>query len=114
MEDELLSEILATEREIRLRIDALKRRNAERLEALRRELDEMLEGEARALQGELERARAKAEQAARLEADARLAEAGAFALRLEKLDAVELDRVVLRHLARIRPEGADDRQDEQA
>lgn len=105
MEDELLSEILATEREMRLQIDALKQQTAARLETLRQELGQILESEARALQGELEKARDRAGQAALLEVDAQLAEAGAFALRLEKLDDVELDRVVLRHLAGIDPEG---------
>ena len=113
MDDELLSDILAAEREIRLQIDALEQESAERLAVLRQQLDQMLDTESTALQAELERARIAAEQAALREADALLAEARAFAVRLEQLDNVELDRVVIRHLSRILPEGAYDRTDEQ-
>jgi hypothetical protein len=113
MEDELLSDILAAEREIRLQIEALEQQTAERLETLRLQLDQMLETESKALQAELERAQITAEQAALREADTLLAEARAFAVRLENLDNVELDRVVIRHLSRILPEGAYDRTDEQ-
>lgn len=113
MDDELLADILAAEREIRLQIDALEQQTAERLETLRQELDLMLGSESGALQAELEQAQTRAEQAALLDADVLLAEARAFALRLENMDAGELDRVLIRHLSRILPEGADDRQDEQ-
>ena len=114
MDDELLSDILAAEREIRLQIDALEQQTAERLETLRQELDQMLDNESRALQVELEQAQTRAAQSAQREADALLDEARAFALRLENLEDQELDRVVIRHLSRILPEGAHDRQDEQA
>jgi len=114
MDDELLSDILAAEREIRLQIDAMEQQTAERLESLRQELEQKLNNESMALQAELAQALARAEQTALREADALLAEARAFALRLENLDALELERVVLRHLGRILPEGAHDRQDEQA
>ncbi len=105
MGDDLLSDILAAEREIRLQIEALEQQTAERLETLKQELEQMLETESTALQAEREQARTMAEQTAQREADALLAEARAFALRLENLDTMELERVVLRHLARILPEG---------
>lgn len=105
MDDELLSDILLAEREIRLQIEALEQQTAERLEKLQRELTRMLDDESGKLQAELEQAQARAEQSALLEADALLAEARAFAMRLENLDALELDGVILRHLARILPEG---------
>jgi len=114
MDDELLSDILAAEREIRLQIDAMEQQTAERLETLRQELEQKLNNESVALQAELAQALTRAEQTALREADALLAEARAFALRRENLDARELERVVLRHLGRILPEGAHDRQDEQA
>ncbi len=113
MDNELLSDILAAERDICLQLDALEQQTAERLETLRRELDRMLGDETAALQAELAQAEIKAGQGAQQEADALLAEARAFALRLEQLDSQELDKVVLHHIARILPEGADDRQDEQ-
>jgi len=113
MDDELLSDILAAEREIRLQIDAMEQQTAERLETLRQELEQKLNNESMALQAELAQALTRAEQTALREADALLAEARAFALRLENLDALELERVVLRHLGSILPEGAHDRQDEQ-
>lgn len=105
MDDDLLSDILAAEREIRLQIEALEQQTAERLETLKQELEQMQETESTALQAELEQARTMAEQTAQREADALLAEARAFALRLENIDTMELERVVLRHLARILPEG---------
>lgn len=113
MDDELLSEILAAEREIRLQIDALEQQTSERLGTLKLELEQMLDNESGTLQAELEQARIRTEQTAQREADALLAEARAFAMRLENLDTLELDRVLIRYLAGIRPEGAYDRQDEQ-
>jgi len=105
MDDELLTDILAAERDIRLQINALEQQTAERLEALKQELDQMLESESTALQSELDLARTSAEESAHREAEALMAEARAFALRLENLATLELDTVVLRHLARILPGG---------
>lgn len=114
MVDELLSDILAAEREIRLGTDALEQQTAERLERLRHELDRMLEDESRNLRDEMARAETRACEGAQQEADGLLDEARAFALRLERVDDLELDRIVLHHIGSILPEGADDSQDEQA
>jgi vacuolar-type H+-ATPase subunit H len=105
MDDELLGDILAAERDIRLQINALEQQTTERQEALTQELDQMLENESMALQAELELARGRAGESAQREGESLLAEARAFALRLESIDTMELDRVVVRHLARILPEG---------
>lgn len=113
MEDELLSDILAAEREIRLQIDALEQQAAERLETVRQELDRKVAQETLSLQSELEKNLSLARQKAEAEAEALLAEARSYAIRLENLENVELDRVVAHYLTRIRPEGSDDRQDEQ-
>lgn len=113
MSDELLSDILAAEREIRLQIESLEQVTADHLEKRRQELDHMLEDESKALQAELEKAVAGAEHSAVREAEASLASAREYARRLEDLDIADLDRVVLSYLTRILPEGADDRQDEQ-
>lgn len=114
MDNELLSDILAAERDIRMEIAVLELREAERLDTLRRELDQALDNEATALQAELEQAGTKAGLDAQLAAEALVAEARAFALRLERLGDPELDEVLLHHIVRILPEGAHDRQDEQA
>jgi hypothetical protein len=114
MDDELLSDILAAEREIRQQTDALELQTAQRLEKLRQELAQTRDAESIALQAQLEQARIRAEHTSQHDADGLLAEARAFARRLDNLDDQELDRVVIRHLASILPEGAHDRQDEQA
>jgi vacuolar-type H+-ATPase subunit H len=106
MDDELLSDILAAEREIRLQIDTLEQQTTGKLETLRQELEQTLGDEFKALQAELEQSRCRAEQSALQESDALLAEARAFALRLKNLDTQELDKVMFRHLSRILPEGA--------
>lgn len=106
MDDELLDDILAAEREIRLQIDELEQKITAQRETLRQELDQMLDNKSRTLQAEQEESLSRAEQTALQEADELLAEARAYALRLENLNTPELDSVVLRHLARILPEGA--------
>ena len=113
MDDGLLPEILAAERQIRLQIESMEQETAARLEKLGQELERMVAAESELLKNELVNARARAESSAEAEAATMLAEARASAVRLEKLTAEQLDRVVLRHLARIYPEGAHDRQDEQ-
>lgn len=114
MEDELLSDILAAEREIRLQIDAMEQLTAERLESVRKELDLLLEHETLSLQAEHEKTLNIAGQKAEAAAAALLAEARKFAHRLDNLESVALERVLLHYLTRINPEGSDDRQDEQA
>ncbi len=105
MDEELLADILAAERDIRLQIEALEQQTAERLEALSQELEQMLENEFMALQAELEIASARAGESAGRESESLLDEARAFARRLENIDTLELDRVVRRQLARIVPGG---------
>lgn len=114
MDDGLLSEILAAEREIRLQIETLEQETAVHLEKLGQELERMVAAETELLETKLVNARARAEQSAEEEAAALLAKTRAFALRQENLSSEQLDRVVQRHLARIYPEGAHDRQNEQA
>lgn len=114
MDEGLLSEILAAEREIRRQIESLEQETAAHLEKLGQELDRMVAAESELLQTELVNARARAEQSAEEEAAVLLAKARAFALRQENLASEQLDRVVLRHLDSIYPEGAHDRQNEQA
>lgn len=106
MDDELLSDILAAEREIRLEIDELEELVARELERLQQELDQELANVSRALQEDLDAALSQAETEARQEAEALLNGARASARRLKNLDTAELDRVVRRHLLQILPEGA--------
>lgn len=114
MDDELLADILAAERKIRQQIETLEEQTRDRLESLKKELDRRVDDESGLLQAELEQARTRTVQAAEKEAATLLTEARAYAKRFGNLDIAELDRVVLRHLPRICPEGADDRQNEQA
>ena len=114
MDDELLAEILAAEREIRQEIESLERQTADRLERLKNELGRTLEAETRALLAETELAMDISGKRAEEEAETVLAEARAYALRLEMLDNVKLDTLLARYLTRIHPEGRDDRKNEQA
>ena len=106
MADELLSDILAAERAIRLEIDELEEEVAAALERLQLELDAKLAAASRALQDELAAALSQAETMAQREAEVLLDEARAFARRLENLDTVKLDEVVRRQLVQILPAGA--------
>lgn len=106
MDDELLSDILAAEREIRRRIDELEERVAHDLEQLRQELEQELVVESRTLEKERDESLRGAEEESRREAASLVESARAFARRLENLDDAELDTVLLRHLAQILPAGA--------
>lgn len=107
MDEELLSDILAAEREIRRQIDATREESAARLEALRLECEATLEQECRTLQGEGEEAQCRAEEMAQTEGEALLAAARSFAERLDRLTPEELDLVVRRQLQRLLPEGVE-------
>lgn len=106
MDDELLSDILAAEREIRLRIDEREQRRGERLTAVARDLEQQWELETAALRAELEQALDRTERLAGREAEHLVAEARACALRLERMEAADLDRLLLRRLGAVLPEGA--------
>ena len=106
MDDELLSNILAAERAIRLEIDELEEQVAQELERLQQELDSELANEAKAAQEELAAALRQAEATAQQKAASLRAGAQVFARRLEDLDNTELDRIVRRHLLQILPDGA--------
>jgi vacuolar-type H+-ATPase subunit H len=113
MEDELLSDILAAEREISRQIDALEQQTAARLESVRQELARKVEEETLSLQAELEKNLSSARQKAEAASAALLAEAQNYAIRLKDIENAQLDRVLLHSLTRIRPEGCDDRKNEQ-
>jgi vacuolar-type H+-ATPase subunit H len=114
MSDDLLTDIVAAERDIRSRNTALERELADRLEALRSELAAELQQEVDSMEESLARALDHAIQTARREAVSLLAEANAYAERMNDLVAGDLDQVVVRHLLHLHPEGTHDRQDEQA
>jgi predicted phage gp36 major capsid-like protein len=114
MGDELLTEVLEVEREVRQRVDALEAETAERLAALERELESLLDHESDLLEKELARSLDAAELSARREAAAIREEAIAYGGRLGSLGDDELNLIVARYLKRIRPEIVHDRQDEQA
>lgn len=105
MDDELLSDILAAERAIRLEIDAHEAQVAEELERLQQDLDQELVNISRTLQEELAGSLHRAEGEAEREAMVLLDSARAFAQRLENLDTPALNEVVGRHLGHILPKG---------
>ena len=111
--DELLSDILAVEREVRERIAALKEESANRLAALTQRFDHEFALESGRLKGELSRALEMTEHAAHKEGDTLLAEAVAFAQRTDRFSDEELVQVIGRHLRRLRPKEDHDRQDVQ-
>lgn len=105
MDDELLSDILAAEREIRQRIDERQRQREERLAAVARELAQEWEREAGALRAEREQALDRTERRARQEAEGLVAEARAYAQRLERMETADLDRFLAPRLRGLLPEG---------
>lgn len=113
MEDELLADILAVERDIRLQVDALEQERAGRLASLELELERQLADESVALQAEQEGLEAAAVKAAVDQAEALLAAAREYAMQLDELDDGALARVVLARLGRVLPEGAYDSHHEQ-
>ncbi len=104
MSEELLSEIVAAERDIRLRVRAVEEETAARLAGVREEAAEAFRREADRLDDELARALEEAEREARDEARGVVAEARAYADRLRGLDAGLLEEVVVRHLRSLRQE----------
>jgi len=113
MEEELLSDILSAEREIRQRNSTLEQETSAQLAALSVELEDTLRQEAVRLDETLVRGLDCAEQTAREEGGSLLAEAIAYAARISSLGDGELDPVVTGHMDRLYPEQRHDRQDEQ-
>jgi len=115
MSEELLSEIVAAEREIRGQISALQKESVARLAALRSEAAEELRREATRLEAEFDAALDQAALRAEEAGATVVAEADAYAQRLGSLDPALLERIIVRHLQRrLCPENDHDRQDEQA
>ena len=114
MPDELLSEIMAAEREIRRQLSALEKERTARLAAARAEAAETLRQEAARLEAQFDRALETVTQEAEQESLAVVAGANAYAGMLSSLEADRLDRIIARHLHVLRLEDAHDRQDEQA
>lgn len=113
MDNDLLSEILSVEREIRSRIADIQGEAATRLDSLKREIETGSARECGRLQAEVSRAVETAECSAREEAAVLLAEANAYAERIAALRDDELDGIIIRHLEQLRPVEGHDRQDEQ-
>jgi len=114
MGDELLSEIVAAEREIRRQLTALREESAARLAAARSEAEEELRQEAARLEIEFARSVDEAERDARQESLAVVAEAEGDVARFDSLPAEILDGIIARHLHGIVWEDDHDRPDEQA
>ena len=113
MSDELLSDIVAAEKEIRSRNALLEQELADQRATLQAELAAELQAEAAALEAEMATALDCSTGVAEREAASRIAEATAYAGRIGRLGAAELDPLVVRHLQFLLPEGTHDRPDEQ-
>lgn len=113
MAEELLTEIVAAEREIRRRISTLEEELAARIETVRAETTEGLIREETRLDAELAERLEQETRTARKEAEALVAEAHAYAERIGSLEAGQLDGILIRHLHTLWPEERHDRPDEQ-
>lgn len=113
MEDELLADILAVERDIRLQIDAREQQSVAQLAALEQELERQLATETATLEAERTRLETAAVEAASAQAEALLAAVRDYAMKLDKLDDAALAGVVCARLGRLLPEGAYDSHHEQ-
>lgn len=114
MGKELLSEIVATEREIRRQLAALKEESAARLAVARAEAEEELLREETRLGEAFDRAMEAVAQEAQQESLSLVAEAEAYVARLDSLETETLDRLIVRHLRDLVRENDHDRPDEQA
>ena len=114
MSEELLSEIVAAERDIRRQISVLEEELAARLATVRAEAAEELQREAERLEEELAWELEQASRSARDEAKAVVAEADAYAGRIRCLEAGRLEGMIVRHLQSLREDKTNDRPDEQA
>lgn len=101
MSDELLSEIVAAEREIRRGLLALEEECAARLDRAKSETETELRSGADRLEAELAAALEETTRGALSEAQAVVAEADAYARRLASLPAERLEELILRQLQRI-------------
>jgi vacuolar-type H+-ATPase subunit H len=103
MENDILSEIIAVERDIQERLVAEERSAGTMLCSLRQDLEE----EARREEERLAAARREAESSARVEAEERAAaimrQAGSRAEQWSGLDDRTLERCIMEHLVRILP-----------
>lgn len=103
MGNDILTSIVAVEKEIRGRLAAEKKRGEERLVLVRAEAEAEIRREEEALSASLERAVAKARVDAERESAEILEEAGARAARLAGVSEELLERVVLKYLLKILP-----------
>lgn len=114
MADELLSEIVAAEREIRRQLSLLKGESETRLATARAGAEEALRREAARLDAEFARAMEAVAREARQESLAEVAAAEAYVARLDSLETEMLDRLIVRRLRDLVREEGHDRPDEQA
>lgn len=113
MAEGLLSEILEVECDIRRRISGLEQELQASLAALRLQLEKEQQQEEERCEAECARSVEEAQSVARLEADALLAEAAAYAAWIDSLADAELSPIICRYLATLCPENSHDSPDEQ-
>lgn len=105
MEQDILAEIFAAEKEVQERLAAEQRSSEEWLARVRREIAEQLAAAEKGLKAESEKMLADAQQAAGKSATALLEEAVSQAERLGRISDKDLQEVVAKRLPRILPEG---------
>ncbi len=114
MNDDILTDIIAVEKEIRERLDAEREHAAAWLAEVRTGLEEGYRREEERLREELERALAAARSEAELESARLVAEATAQADRLTGIEDETLLQALDKHLVGLRPGDGDDRQNDES
>jgi vacuolar-type H+-ATPase subunit H len=109
MDNGILTDIIAVEKEVRERLDAERERAAARLEQIRNDLEENLRREEERLRQSLGDALSAARNEAEHNAALLEREAAEQSERLARIDDLTLRRIVVEHLSRLMPEAGDDR-----
>lgn len=103
MED-ILTEIIKVEKEIRERIESEGKKSVEKIEAVKRDIEKEIQTEERRLEESISEAMKEARLNAEDKAKEIINSARAEAERLGKLSDEELKRIIAKHLTHILPE----------
>jgi uncharacterized protein YbjQ (UPF0145 family) len=105
MEKGVIHAIIEVEKEIQKKIKAEELRSRNKIEKVRKEIDGFITGEEERLKEELKRAIEAAGEEAERNAEKMVADAVALAAQIEGLDDKALEKIILKHINRILPEG---------
>lgn len=104
MKEDILTEIIKVEKEIRERIDSEKRRSKEKIEKVKRDLEDEIHVEEKGLKESTTRAMEDARIRAEDEAQKIIGKAITETQKLESLSDEEIKRIITRYIIRILPE----------